>query len=527
MTGVRNTTYMLMAVLLLATSVRARSSGVKGQTYAVRKTNKAGGVKGTQQRQLSGEPDVDNMDLSLFRAHEEGFPGGLFFEDSEGEAKLQEMMPQWRNTGNGNNRGSDSWTTKKSCKSWKGGKGGKGGKGSSTKAPSVGKGKGKGAVYCSEAPSMVPTNQPSFRPSRSPSISAKGASLSSSKGTGSGGTGSEKETTPQLFDAGAECESIYNDPNVYDGGVPYTVSKSYTFDANFKIKSTGDVDVENILDKYVKYTRLYVLGCFEEAGLELAKLDGTRKLLIEPLFQATMREWNEGKCSKASKGSKDSGNKDCDYINVVKTYWENYGDDPSKEAIKDRVKDALDAVIVKLLSEDGIESVSIGKVKVSKAISGKNDAGAAKAGSVIGATAGALALLMLLMFLVKRNRDDDEVSHLKFEDDDETFVREFESEGSEKGRRAHIIGESDSVMSGWTGYSMEDDYSRASADSGKLGHAKGDVHMCSSATCEVCERRRQQGVTFIKTSTPPTPTRPECIPIDATREYVAEDVVVL
>jgi hypothetical protein len=172
-------------------------------------------------------------------------------------------------------------------------------------------------------------------------------------------------------------------------------------------------------------------------------------------------------------------------------------------------------------------------VSVAKAVDGSNAAGSENnAGKIIGATAGALAFLLFIMFLAKRNRNDDEVSHLKFVNDDvnddETFVQEFESKArDERDRRAHVVGESDSVVSGWTGYSMDDEYSQHSDRSGRLGHTKGDVHMCSSATCEVCERKRQMGVTFVKTTTPPTPSRPESLPSDASREYVAEDVVAL
>lgn len=175
-----------------------------------------------------------------------------------------------------------------------------------------------------------------------------------------------------------------------------------------------------------------------------------------------------------------------------------------------------------------IDDVKVDKVSVAKAVDGSNAGDEDDdAGMIIGATAGALALLLLLMFLAKRNRKDDEVSHLKFVNDDETFVQEFESKTGNDGRRVHVIGETDSVMSGWTGYSMDDEYSQDSDRSGRLGHTKGDVHMCSSATCEVCERKRQMGVTFVKTATPPAPSRPESLPSDASREYVAEDVVAL
>ena len=228
------------------------------------------------------------------------------------------------------------------------------------------------------------------------------------------------------------------------------------------------------------------------------------------------------------KGCNTSGDKkECDYKNEFFAYYLDLSY-PDKDGIRQRVVEAMSVIMSLLLGEDGIYSVDINKPGggagvASKAVDGNNSTGS-DAGKIVGATAGALALLMLIMFLAKRNRDD-EVSHLKFEDDD-TYVNEFEGPG--KGRRAHVVGEADSVMSGWTGYSMDDEYSQDDSDNGKLGHTKGDVHMCSAATCEVCERRRQQGVVFVKTnSIASTPSRPSSIPSDASRDYVAEDVVML
>jgi hypothetical protein len=159
----------------------------------------------------------------------------------------------------------------------------------------------------------------------------------------------------------------------------------------------------------------------------------------------------------------------------------------------------------------------------------------AKAGPYIGAAAGALALLLLLILLVRRNRrndDDEEVSHLKLDDDgDDTFVQEIESTGTPErdyhSRGVHVIGESDSIMSHWTGYSgkrpMETSF-EIDPSSGRLGHVSTDVHQCSSATCDVCERQRQMGVNFISTS---SPSHPGSLPQDSSREYAADDTVSL
>jgi hypothetical protein len=231
--------------------------------------------------------------------------------------------------------------------------------------------------------------------------------------------------------------------------------------------------------------------------------------------------------------------KTCDYFNSIWVYYQNNGNGAPNEAeIKQRVREALSVIAQAMEGHPDVDDVAVDTVAVSAARDGSNngDGSTTSAGTIVGATAGGLAALLLLLFLAKRKRDSsDEVSHLKFVEDDETFVNEFEgkagtdSDSDAENRRAHVIGESDSVMSGWTGYSVDED-SICSSDadrSGKLGHQMGDVHMCSSATCETCEKRRQLGVTFIKTSAPPMPDRPPSVPRNATREYVAEDVVAL
>lgn len=148
--------------------------------------------------------------------------------------------------------------------------------------------------------------------------------------------------------------------------------------------------------------------------------------------------------------------------------------------------------------------------------------------TVIGATAGGLALILLIVLLVRRRQESEEVSHLKLEDEgDDTFIREFDTasnpshDGAYEPRNVHVVGEADSIFSGWTGYTP---HQRGEEDmAGLNAHERGDVHMCSSATCEVCERRRQQGIQFIPTG---SPKRPQ-IPTNASRDYLAEDTVEL
>lgn len=145
--------------------------------------------------------------------------------------------------------------------------------------------------------------------------------------------------------------------------------------------------------------------------------------------------------------------------------------------------------------------------------------------TVIGATAGGLAFLLLIVLLARRRTEADEVSHLKLnEDGEDTFIREFETTGSNPSgdegyetRNVHVVGEADSIFSGWTGYTQHN-----KSGEGTDG-LESNVHKCSSATCEVCEARRQQGIQFIPTH---SPARPH-IPSDASREYLADDTVEL
>jgi hypothetical protein len=114
---------------------------------------------------------------------------------------------------------------------------------------------------------------------------------------------------------------------------------------------------------------------------------------------------------------------------------------------------------------------------------------------------------------------------LKLEEDGEdTLLREYAStgsypsqEGNYESRNVHVVGETDSLYSGWTGYTKN---GRSGEDADGYN---GDVHKCSSATCEVCEQRRQQGVQFIPTS---IPMRLQ-LPYDTEREYIADDTVQL
>jgi len=177
----------------------------------------------------------------------------------------------------------------------------------------------------------------------------------------------------------------------------------------------------------------------------------------------------------------------------------------------------------------GISNIEVKQDKTNRAIDGNNalQSDGNVAAKTIGSIAAALAFILLLILLIRRNRDDDQVSHVKLEEGDETFVREFETDASSpeyKDRNAHVVGEADSIFSGWTGYTKDGADQNDQGIPGRLGHQHGDVHVCSSATCEVCEQKRREGVQFIPTGTPP---RLDGLPSGAAREYVSEDTVEL
>jgi len=181
--------------------------------------------------------------------------------------------------------------------------------------------------------------------------------------------------------------------------------------------------------------------------------------------------------------------------------------------------------------------------------------------SVAGVIGVALAALLLLLVAVlalrKRQRETYPLKHHVLDDgggddddyDDSTYLKDdFDATTahmdafSTPERRTHIVGEADSIVSGWSDFSKNNKNrsgaSKAAGDSSpKLRsfedmqvvtdrHVHNDVHVCSSATCEVCEQRRQDGLQFIPTGMPS-----HSIPSDECllppRDYVASDTVQL
>lgn len=166
-----------------------------------------------------------------------------------------------------------------------------------------------------------------------------------------------------------------------------------------------------------------------------------------------------------------------------------------------------------------------------------------KAGPFIGAATGVLALLLLLvLFVRRRNRyDQEEVSHLKLDEsaDEDTFYNgsDGDSIGFAKheynSRDVHVVGEGDSIISHWTGYTgnskkfAQANPTEAGYQQSALVHGiSTDVHQCSSATCDICAQKRQAGLNFVSTGVT-EPLRSRSLPSDASREYSTEDTVEL
>ena len=144
--------------------------------------------------------------------------------------------------------------------------------------------------------------------------------------------------------------------------------------------------------------------------------------------------------------------------------------------------------------------------------------------------AAALVLLLLALMLVRRKRRDELVKHVSLADDD-TYLKDIEGDSNASGspgRLARVVGDGDSIGSGWTG----DGTQFRNFDSATNGMWSGmesrpshqDVHICSSATCEVCERRRQSGVQFIPSG---ANLRHPRLPPGTPRQYGADDTVAL
>jgi len=141
--------------------------------------------------------------------------------------------------------------------------------------------------------------------------------------------------------------------------------------------------------------------------------------------------------------------------------------------------------------------------------------------------AAGLVLVLLAVMMARRQRRDEIVKHVELgDDDDETYLRDMEADSNQSSpnRLARVVGDDDSMGTGWTGGSRLDGTADGWFANTESRPSHQDVHVCSSATCEVCERNRQSGVQFIPSGA--TLTHPP-LPPDNPREYGADDTVEL
>lgn len=152
----------------------------------------------------------------------------------------------------------------------------------------------------------------------------------------------------------------------------------------------------------------------------------------------------------------------------------------------------------------------------------------------------AVGIILLLLLLVARRRREyyAATKHKHFvgeeDDDTETYLKDSDEDSFEQTehRTAHIVGEADSVFSGWSGFTKDQRrgneglYPEGYNDSLDESYENQDVHQCSSATCELCERKRRAGVTglqFVPASMPSHSSNGH----NETRHYMTEDTVAL
>lgn len=166
----------------------------------------------------------------------------------------------------------------------------------------------------------------------------------------------------------------------------------------------------------------------------------------------------------------------------------------------------LAAVVDQRTSEDGVET-----------------------GGYITIGVSALIILFVLLFAVRRrNEYHDSFSHKHLvneggdDDDDSTYLKGSEEDSQQDQRNVHVVGEADSVFSGWTGFSGERDHGGLYRDGPADSDAHQDVHKCSSATCELCEAQRRSGLQFVPTR---MPSHSSHLPTGSSRRYLSEDTV--
>jgi len=310
-------------------------------------------------------------------------------------------------------------------------------------------------------------------------------------------------------------------------------------------------DIERDLDEIVSPpVLLEVVGCAGKARLIAEAYYYThkndRRVLVDGSSLAVMNDWKCGEKSKCV-------DNECDVKCTTSLYYDGAFTSEQLDAILNwsfkQYFSMMDDVTVWFpMQEDLEKSITIKEFDTTKvSVDGVNELdtqqqrkGLKAAPFIISATGFLAVLLLLVLFVRRRNRyDQEEVSHLKLDEsnEDDTYYNESDGHSVDRNdyntRDIHIVGEGDSVISHWTGYTgnsrktSHDNYEVSYTRSGLMkGHCT-DVHPCSSATCDICAESRKNGVNFVKTGVTALPARTHSLPSDASREYITEDTVEL
>jgi hypothetical protein len=224
--------------------------------------------------------------------------------------------------------------------------------------------------------------------------------------------------------------------------------------------------------------------------------------------------------------------------------WQSIFDKCSDMRALEGVGDMLDpCALLKVTrnTPDDVGTDDNGDVAGAQAQQTSDDEGMGAGGYVTVAGAGLLIVLFLLLFARQRRNDEYPLKHHHLKDmaDDDTYLKDIDGQSGSSSpgsvydtRRSYIVGDEDTIMSGWSYTKNGGDDSVLQIERppsnnqyGGLGGLYGsrNVHKCSSALCDICERERQSGLQFIPTGMPGHTS----LPADFSRDYLSRDTVEL
>lgn len=266
-------------------------------------------------------------------------------------------------------------------------------------------------------------------------------------------------------------------------GCPYGEGCTNT-DILADIYHTGDEDSDNLASQLHEE--------FIEACEDIQNIDGVVKV-YDPCQNIVVYPISGSTTGGAVGGNSDGG--DSVFGGGVTS------ENPDLEDSSDGSDSSVDE------GEDGDRGSGIVAVVEDKSAA-ENDDGMAVAGIFGIVFAAAVLLALLALLLQRRHRTTDHMlKHRSFDDGgvDNTFIDVSPSLSLDDSR-----------------FSM---YPEGKMEGMLLGERalNQDVHKCSSATCELCEQRRQAGVQFLPTKAKSSRTRQKMEP----RAYSAEDTVTL